>query len=137
MADEPDGSDLHELIQRIERLTEEKRALSADIAVVFAEAKSKGYDPKIMRLILRERQMDAADRQEIAALLDAYREALGMFAETPLGQASLHAVQTGPKSRKEGSPIEIDGRGATDLATGPERTSGQKNRADNGAAAAA
>lgn len=92
MADEPDGTDLHELIQRIERLTEEKQQLSADIAVVFAEAKSKGYDPKIMRLILRERQMDAADRQEIAALLDAYREALGMFVNTPLGQASLHAV---------------------------------------------
>lgn len=93
MADEPDGSDLHELIQRIERLTEEKQQIAADIAVVFAEAKSKGYDPKIMRLILRERQMDAADRQEIAALLDTYREALGMFATTPLGQASLHAVE--------------------------------------------
>lgn len=89
---EADPTELHALIQRIERLTEEKQQLSADIAVVFAEAKSKGYDPKIMRLILRERQMDAADRQEIAELLQVYREALGMFVNTPLGQATLHAV---------------------------------------------
>lgn len=89
---EADPTELHALIQRIERLTEEKQQLAADIAVVFAEAKSKGYDPKIMRLILRERQMDTADRQEVAELLNAYREALGMFVNTPLGEASLRAV---------------------------------------------
>lgn len=89
---EADPTELHALIQRIERLTEEKQQLAADIAVVFAEAKSKGYDPKIMRLVLRERQMDAADRQEIAELLKVYREALGMFVNTPLGQATLRTV---------------------------------------------
>ena len=55
---------LRSLIERIERLEEEKKALSGDIRDVFAEAKSAGFDVKIMRAILKLRKMNAADRDE-------------------------------------------------------------------------
>lgn len=67
---------LRSLIERIERLEEEKKALSADIRDVFAEAKSAGFDPKIMRAIIKLRKMNAADRDEQECLLDTYRRAL-------------------------------------------------------------
>ena len=80
---------LRSYIERIERLEEEKKGLSDDILVVFAEAKSAGFDTKIMRQIVRERKMNAVDRQEREALLDVYRNALGMLADTPLGQVAM------------------------------------------------
>lgn len=69
---------LRSLIERIERLEEEKKALSGDIRDVFAEAKSAGFDVKIMRAILKLRKMNAADRDEQAFLLDTYRKALDL-----------------------------------------------------------
>ena len=69
---------LRSLIERIERLEEEKKALSGDIRDVFAEAKSAGFDVKIMRAILKLRKMNAADRDEQEFLLDAYRKALDL-----------------------------------------------------------
>lgn len=68
---------LRSFIERIERLEEEKRALSEDIKEVFAEAKGNGFDPKIMRQVVRIRKMDKSDRQEQEALLDLYLAALG------------------------------------------------------------
>jgi uncharacterized protein (UPF0335 family) len=68
---------LKSFIERIERLEEERAALSADIREVYAEAKSAGYDTKVMRQIVRLRKMDAADRQEQEALLDVYIQAVG------------------------------------------------------------
>lgn len=67
---------LRSLIERIERLEEEKAAISSDIRDVFAEAKSAGFDPKIMRAIIKLRKMNAADRDEQECLLDTYRRAL-------------------------------------------------------------
>lgn len=67
---------LRSLIERIERLEEEKVAISSDIRDVFAEAKSAGFDPKIMRAIIKLRKMNAADRDEQECLLDTYRRAL-------------------------------------------------------------
>lgn len=67
---------LRSLIERIERLEEEKKALSGDIRDVFAEAKSAGFDVKIMRAILKLRKMNAADRDEQELLLETYRKAL-------------------------------------------------------------
>ncbi|MDD4556376.1 MAG: DUF2312 domain-containing protein [Alphaproteobacteria bacterium] len=67
---------LKSLIERVERLEEEKKALSSDIRDIFAEAKSAGFDVKIMRMILKLRKMDAADRDEQEFLLDTYRKAL-------------------------------------------------------------
>ena len=69
---------LRSLIERIERLEEEKKALSGDIRDVFAEAKSAGFDVKIMRAILKLRKMSAADRDEQEFLLDTYRKALDL-----------------------------------------------------------
>ncbi len=69
---------LRSFIERIERLEEEKNALSADIREVYAEAKSNGYEPKIMRQVVRIRKMDGNERAEQEALLDTYLAALGM-----------------------------------------------------------
>jgi uncharacterized protein (UPF0335 family) len=73
------GERLRSLIERIERLEEEKRALSADIKEVYAEAKGNGFDTKIMRQVIRLRRMDKDDLDEQDALLDIYKRALGML----------------------------------------------------------
>lgn len=65
-------------MERIERLDEEKKGISDDIRDVFSEAKSQGYDTKIMRQILRLRKMEPHDRAEMEALLDIYKSALGL-----------------------------------------------------------
>lgn len=67
---------LRSLIERIERLEEEKKAIAGDIRDIFAEAKSAGFDVKVMREILKLRKMDAADRNEKELLLETYRKAL-------------------------------------------------------------
>ena len=69
---------LRSFVERIERLEEEKAGLAADIKDVFAEAKSAGFDVKIMRQIVRLRRLEAADRREQDELLELYRRALGM-----------------------------------------------------------
>jgi uncharacterized protein (UPF0335 family) len=69
---------LRSLIERVEKLEEEKAALTADIREVFAEAKGMGFDTKIMRQVIRLRKMETADRQEAEAVLDLYLSALGM-----------------------------------------------------------
>lgn len=80
---------LHSFIERIERLEEEKKALAEDLKEVYAEAKAQGYDVKTMRQIVRLRKMDADDRAEAEALLETYKNALGMLADTPLGEAAM------------------------------------------------
>lgn len=71
--------------ERIERLEEEKKGVSDDIRDVFSEAKSQGFDTKIMRMVLRLRKMETQDRQEMEALLETYKSAVGL-GDTPLGQ---------------------------------------------------
>ncbi len=71
---------LRSFIVRIERLEEEKAALSADIREVYGEAKSSGFDVKTLRQVIRLRKIDHADRQEQEALLDLYKRALGLEA---------------------------------------------------------
>lgn len=66
------------LIERVERLEEEKAGLAEDIRDVYAEAKAVGYDAKLMRQIVRLRKMDPSDRREMEAVLDLYKAALGM-----------------------------------------------------------
>ncbi|HKJ73725.1 MAG TPA: DUF2312 domain-containing protein [Alphaproteobacteria bacterium] len=67
---------LRALIQRIERLEEEKAGLAADIREIYAEAKGNGFEPKIMRQVIKLRKMERDDRQEQEALLDLYLHAL-------------------------------------------------------------
>ena len=69
---------MRSLIERIERLEEEKRGISNDIRDVFAEAKSAGFYVKIMRVVLKLRKMNAADRDEQENLTELYRKALDM-----------------------------------------------------------
>jgi uncharacterized protein (UPF0335 family) len=76
------GAQLKSLIERIERLEEEKRALGEDIKEVFAEAKGTGFDTKIMRQIIKIRKMDKDEHDEQESLLDLYMRALGMLPET-------------------------------------------------------
>jgi uncharacterized protein (UPF0335 family) len=65
-------------IERIERLEEEKKGMSDDIRDVYSEAKSQGYDSKIMRQIVRLRKMTKDDRDNFEAVLDTYKSALGL-----------------------------------------------------------
>ena len=67
---------LRSVIERIERLNEEKAALESDIRDIFAEAKSAGFDVKIMREIIKLRKQNAAERDEHETLLETYRRAL-------------------------------------------------------------
>ena len=69
---------LRAFVDRIERLNEEREALSTDIREVYAEAKGTGFDVKILRQVVRMRKMDKADFQEQEAMLDLYLSALGM-----------------------------------------------------------
>ena len=73
------GDRLRSFIERIERLEEEKAALSADVREVYAEAKGTGFDTKIIRQIIRLRKMEQADRREQEELLDLYKRAIGMW----------------------------------------------------------
>ncbi len=69
---------LKSFIERIERLEEERAALSADIREVYSEAKGTGFDVKIMRQVVRMRKLDKADFQEQEAILDLYLTAMDM-----------------------------------------------------------
>ena len=70
---------LTSIVQRIERLEEERKELASDIKDIYLEAKSAGYAPKVVRLLIRERKRKTADVQEEQGLLDVYRHALGMI----------------------------------------------------------
>ncbi|MBV1689677.1 DUF2312 domain-containing protein [Novosphingobium sp. G106] len=77
MADASDDR-LRLLIERVERLEEEKKGIGDDIKDVYLEAKAVGYDVKIMRQIVRLRKMAPDDRKEMEAILDLYKAALGL-----------------------------------------------------------
>ena len=78
MSDIIQADQLRLLIERIERLEEEKKGTQDDIKDVYGEAKAVGYDPKIMRQIVRLRKMEKNARDEAEALLDTYKAALGL-----------------------------------------------------------
>ncbi len=69
---------LRSFVERIERLEEEKAALGADVREIYSEAKSVGFDSKIIRQVIRLRKLDGSDRREQEELLDLYKTALGM-----------------------------------------------------------
>lgn len=71
---------LKSLVERIEKLDEERKAISGDIRAIYSEAKGVGYDTKTIRKVVALRKLDAADRDEQSALLDTYCHALGIFA---------------------------------------------------------
>lgn len=69
---------LRSLIERVERLEEEKSGITSDIRDIYAEAKSAGFDVKIMRQIIKLRKMNAADRDEQECILELYKKALDL-----------------------------------------------------------
>jgi uncharacterized protein (UPF0335 family) len=78
MTDVIGAEQLRLLIERIERLEEEKRGIAEDIKDVYAESKSNGYDTKTMRSIVSLRRMEKHHREEAEALLETYKAALGL-----------------------------------------------------------
>ena len=78
MTDNVSAEQLRLLIERIERLEEEKKGIADDIADVYGEAKSTGFDVKTIRTVIRLRKMEKHHRDEADALLETYRAALGM-----------------------------------------------------------
>jgi len=72
------GDRLRSLIERIERLEEERKSLSSDIKDIYSEAKSAGFDVKVIRQLIRVRKLEPAEVEEQETLLDVYRRAIGM-----------------------------------------------------------
>lgn len=70
---------LKSIISRVEKLTEEKDAISADIKDVFAESKGAGFDVKAIKAIIKIRKLDSSEREEQETILDTYMNALGML----------------------------------------------------------
>ncbi|MBA9067195.1 uncharacterized protein (UPF0335 family) [Methylobacterium sp. RAS18] len=79
---------LKTIIERIERLEEEKAGIAGDVKDVYAEAKANGFDTKVIRKIIAMRKRDYDERMEEEAILELYMQALGMLADTPLGRAA-------------------------------------------------
>jgi uncharacterized protein (UPF0335 family) len=75
-------SQIRSLVERIERLEEEKKTIAGDIKEVYAEAKANGFDTKILRKVISIRKKDRHEREEEEAILDLYMQALGMLPET-------------------------------------------------------
>lgn len=73
------GDQLRTIVERVERLEEEKQAIADDIKEVYGEAKANGFDTKILRKVVSLRKVEAAERQEQEAILDLYMAALGMI----------------------------------------------------------
>jgi uncharacterized protein (UPF0335 family) len=80
MSDPIQGDQLKSVVQRIERLEEEKSTIAADIKEVYSEAKANGYDIKILRKVIALRKRDIGERQEEESLIDLYLEAVGQKA---------------------------------------------------------
>ncbi|MBK8009574.1 MAG: DUF2312 domain-containing protein [Rhizobiales bacterium] len=109
-------SQLRALVERIERLEEEKQAIADDIREVYGEAKANGFDTKALRAVIKLRGQDAAERAEFEAVVELYRDALGLggYVDTDLGQAAARAGTKDPKVRKAaknltkalGKPVE-------------------------------
>jgi uncharacterized protein (UPF0335 family) len=83
------NNQLQAIVERIERLEEDKAAIAEDIKGIYAEAKSHGFDAKILRKVIALRKKAASERDAEQDMIDLYMSALGMLADTPLGQAAI------------------------------------------------
>lgn len=89
------NNQLNSIVQRIEKLEDERDDLRLSIKDIYVEAKSLGYDAKILKKVIAMRKKDSAKLAEEQALIDTYMSALGMLADTPLGQASIERAKGG------------------------------------------
>ena len=101
------NNQLKAIVERVEKLEEEKAAIAEDIKEVFAEAKGNGFDVKILKQVLALRKKDATKRAEEQAILATYMEALGMLKGTPLGDYALTAAAPS-KAAKAKVEVESD-----------------------------
>ena len=83
------AKDLQSLIERIENMEADKKAISEDIKDVYSEAKGRGYDTAAIKEIVKMRREDAEKRRTREAIVDTYLAALGQLADTPLGRAAI------------------------------------------------
>jgi uncharacterized protein (UPF0335 family) len=81
MDDPVQGDQLKSIVERIERLEEEKKTIAGDIKEVYAEAKANGFDTKILRKVISLRKKEPTEREEEQSMLDVYMAALGMIPE--------------------------------------------------------
>jgi len=88
-----ENNQLASIVERIEKLEDEKAMLAEDIKEVYAEAKGNGFDPKILRKIVSLRKQDSDKRREEQAVMAVYMAELGMLADTPLGQAAIERAR--------------------------------------------
>jgi uncharacterized protein (UPF0335 family) len=96
------NNQLQSIIDRIENLENEKAVIAEGIKEVFLEAKGNGFDVKIIRKIIAERKKTEEERNNERAIMDTYLHALGMLADTPLGQFAMKSATKAPaKSIKE------------------------------------
>ena len=77
---------LRSIVERIERLEEEKKAISDDIRDIYAEAKANGFDTKVLRQVVKLRKQDTTERQEQDSIRDLYLHALGMLPDLEAGE---------------------------------------------------
>lgn len=101
---------LKSFVERIEKLEEERKAIGGDIRDVYSEAKGGGFDVKTMRKLIALRKMDAADRDEQEAILDVYRQALGMLGSDNVDLASL-PVPVGEIDRRAVRVLDLHAQG--------------------------
>lgn len=87
------ANQLKSFVERVERLSEEKKSIADDIRDVYVEAKLNGFDVKALRAIVRMRSQDAKQLREHEAIVETYRHALGMLADLPLGAAAIERVE--------------------------------------------
>lgn len=87
------NNQLQAIVERIEKLEDERSILAEDIKDIYLEAKSSGYDPKVIKKLVALRKKDPSKLAEEEALLDTYKAALGMLADTPLGRAAMEREQ--------------------------------------------
>ena len=88
------GEQLAAIIERIERIEEERAELASDIREIYSEAKANGFDSKIIRKIVAMRKIDEGSRREQEAILELYMNALGMLADLPLGRAAIERARS-------------------------------------------
>ncbi len=84
---------LKSIIERVEKLEEEKHDITDSISEIYLEARGNGFDVKTIKKIIKMRKKDAAVREEEETILDTYLHALGMLADTPLGEAAMERAR--------------------------------------------
>lgn len=84
---------LKSIINRVEKLNEEKAGITSDINEIFSEAKGNGFDAKAIKEIIKLRKLNESEREERENILAVYMNALGMLADTPLGLAAMEKFE--------------------------------------------